>query len=29
MLALLGNHAAVLLCPACIALQNIKELEMV
>jgi hypothetical protein len=27
MLALLGNHAAVLLYPACLALQNIKELE--
>jgi hypothetical protein len=27
MLALLGNHAAVLLYPACVALQNIKELE--
>jgi hypothetical protein len=29
MLALLGNQAAVLLYPACIALQNVKELEMV
>jgi hypothetical protein len=28
-LALLGNHAAVLLYPACVALQNTKELEMV
>jgi hypothetical protein len=28
MLALLGNQAAVLLYPACVALQNIKELEM-
>jgi hypothetical protein len=28
MLALLGHQAAVLLCPACIALQNIKELEI-
>jgi hypothetical protein len=28
-LALLGNHAAVLLYPACLALQNVKELEMV
>jgi hypothetical protein len=28
MLALLGNHAAVLLYPACVALQNTKELEM-
>jgi hypothetical protein len=27
MLALLGNHAAVLLYPACVALQNVKELE--
>jgi hypothetical protein len=27
MLALLGNQAAVLLYPACVALQNIKELE--
>jgi hypothetical protein len=26
-LALLGNQAAVLLYPACVALQNIKELE--
>jgi hypothetical protein len=26
-LALLGNHAAVLLYPACVALQNVKELE--
>jgi hypothetical protein len=29
MLSLLGNHAAVLLYPACIALQNTKDLEMV
>jgi len=29
MLALLGNQAAVLLYPACIALESIKELEMV
>jgi hypothetical protein len=29
MLALLGNQTAVLLYPACLALQNIKELEMV
>jgi hypothetical protein len=28
MLALLGNQAAVLLYPACVALQNVKELEM-
>jgi hypothetical protein len=28
MLALLGHQAAVLLYPACVALQNIKELEM-
>jgi hypothetical protein len=28
MLALLGNHAAVLLYHACLALQSIKELEM-
>jgi hypothetical protein len=28
MLALLGNHAAVLLYPACVALQNTKKLEM-
>jgi hypothetical protein len=29
MLALLGNQAAVLLYPACVALQNTKELVMV
>jgi hypothetical protein len=29
MLALLGNHAAVLLYPACLALNTTKELEMV
>jgi hypothetical protein len=29
MLALLGNHAAVLLYTACLVLQNTKELEMV
>jgi hypothetical protein len=29
MLALLGNQAAVLLYPACVALQNTKELGMV
>jgi hypothetical protein len=28
MLALLGNQAAVLLYPACVALQNTKELEI-